>query len=54
MANKYEVVETVQNYKKKKYSVAWNISRLQQIDISDSDRDDIVDAVKDELDKQFK
>ena len=30
------------------------ISRLQQMDISDKDRDDIVDAVKDELDKQFK
>ena len=29
------------------------ISRLQQMDLSDSDRDDIVDAVKDELDKQF-
>lgn len=29
------------------------ISRLQQMDISDKDRDDIVDAVKDELDKQF-
>ena len=30
------------------------ISRLQQMDIYDKDRDDIVDAVKDELDKQFK
>ena len=30
------------------------ISRLQQMDLSDSDRDDIADAVKDELDKQFK
>ena len=29
------------------------ISRLQQMDISDKDRDDIADAVKDELDKQF-
>ena len=29
------------------------ISRLQQMDLSDSDRDDIADIVKDELDKQF-
>ena len=27
------------------------ISRLQQIDLSDKDRDNIVDTVKDELDK---
>ena len=30
------------------------ISRLQQMDISGKDRDDIVNIVKDELDKQFK
>lgn len=30
------------------------ISRLQQMNLSGNDRDDIVDIVKDALDKQFK
>ena len=30
------------------------ISRLQQMNLSANDRDDIVDIIKDALDKQFK
>ena len=44
----------LENIRRRNITELGIISILQQIDLSDKDRDNIIDTIKDELDKQFK